>query len=78
MNSKHPAASVLVLANLSKLPVFVFQHWAIYFHICNVALQTSNTNINLDSVDVSAVLMLLVREMSVSTGPSVILGIHYI
>ena len=67
MNSKHPAASML--ANLSKLPVFVFQHWwtlAIYFHICNVALQTSNRNINLTSVDLSAVLMLLMWEMSVS------------
>ena len=38
----------------------------IYFHICNVALQTSNRNINLTSVDLSAVLMLLMWEMSVS------------
>ena len=70
-----------VLANLSKLPVFVFQHWwtlAIYFHICNVALQTSNRNINLTSVDLSAVLMLLMPGMSVCAGQSVILGIHYI
>ena len=64
MNSKHePVVSVLVLANLSKLPVFVSQHQPWYFHICIVALQTSNSQINLRLVDVSAVLMLLMWKM---------------
>ena len=68
-----------VLANLSKLPVFVFQHGSdISIFVKSHSGLTSNRKINLTTVDLSAVLMLLMWEMSVSTGQSVILGIHYI
>ena len=68
-----------VLANLSKLPVFVFQHGSdISIFVKSHSGLTSNRKINLTTVDLSAVLMLLMWEMSVLTGQSVILGIHYI
>ena len=64
MNSKHPSASVL--ANLSKLPVFVFKHGSDISIFVMSHFRPSNRNINLTSVDLSAVLMLLMWEMSVS------------
>ena len=62
-NSKHPAS---VLANLSKLPVFVFKHGSDISIFVMSHFRPSNRNINLTSVDLSAVLMLLMWEMSVS------------
>ena len=55
MNSKHEPQCLLTWANF----LYLCSARLGYFHICNVALQTSNRNINLTSVDLSVVLMLL-------------------